>query len=59
VRFRHAIVIGSRVIVRGHIAERHRKLVHARATIHLDDTSGKLLAEAAATMFLAEPEEDV
>jgi acyl-coenzyme A thioesterase PaaI-like protein len=58
VRFHRPIRIGSRVIVRGAILERHRRLVRTRATIHLDRDEGVLLASIDATKFLADVHDD-
>ena len=54
-RFRQAIPVGTKLLIRAWTLERNRRLVNARAEIRLDDEDKPLVAEAEATMYLPEP----
>jgi acyl-coenzyme A thioesterase PaaI-like protein len=53
-RFRRQTPIGSSVIVRAWTIGRRGRLVKARAEVRMDTDDGPLIAEADASMFLAE-----
>ncbi len=54
VRFREPISVGTRLVVRGWIVERRRRIVTARAEIRGDSEGKPLLAEADATMYVVD-----
>ena len=59
-RFRQAIPVGTKLLIRAWTLERNRRLVSARAEIRLDAEDKPLVAEAEATMYLPEmPGEEV
>lgn len=53
-RFRQAIPVGTKLVIRAWTLERRRRLVDARAEIRLDAEDGPVVAEAKATMYLQE-----
>lgn len=55
-RFREPIRDGARLIIRAWIVSQRRRVVHARAEIHLDNEKNPLAAETDATMFLQDAE---
>jgi uncharacterized protein (TIGR00369 family) len=56
-RFRQPVRVGEKLLIRAWTMEQRRRLVDARAEIHLGSESGPVIAEAAATMYLQEPVE--
>ena len=51
-RLRHQIPIGAELVVRAWTTEKRKRFAKARAEIRQDSATGRLLAEANATMFL-------
>jgi len=51
------IPVGAKLIVKGWVVKRRRRLFAARAEIRIDGSEATLLAEADATMFLIGPED--
>ena len=56
-RFRQPVRAGEKLIIRAWTLEQRRRLVDARAEIHLATDHGPLVAEADATMYLQDPAE--
>ena len=56
-RFRQPIPVGTRLVIRGWMTGRRRRIVTARAEIRDDSPERTLFAEADATMYLLNVEE--
>jgi len=51
-RFRQPVRVGEKLLIRAWTTDQRRRLVDARAEVHLATPDGPLVAEAAATMYL-------
>ena len=57
-RFRQPVSVGEKLVIQAWTLDRRRRLVDARAEIRIDGDDGPLVAEATATMYLQEIEEN-
>jgi len=56
-RFRQPVRVGEKLLIRAWTTDQRRRLVDARAEIHLATADGPLVADAAATMYLQDAAE--
>ena len=57
-RFRQPIPVGAKLVIRAWTVEQRRRLMHACAEIRLVGEGGPIVAEAAATMYLQDLQEE-
>ena len=58
-RFRQPVRVGEKLLIRAWTTDQRRRLVDARAEVHLAYATGPLVAEADATMYLQDAAEDL
>jgi uncharacterized protein (TIGR00369 family) len=56
-RFRQPVRVGEKLLIRAWTTEQRRRLVDARAEVHLGNADGPLVAEAVATMYLQDSDQ--